>query len=81
MVTCVDDALMLLGLSGAPALRSPELSGDELMVWDGLAAGPLELDALASRTALPIRQCLNAVTALELSGLVDCALTGQIRRR
>jgi DNA processing protein len=87
VVTGVDDALMLLGLSGSaspassPSHRAPELSGDERIVWNGLAVGPLELDALASRTALPIRRCLNAVTALELSGLLECTLGGEIRRR
>jgi hypothetical protein len=30
---------------------------------------------------LPARICLETVTTLELRGLVDCAITGEVRRR
>jgi len=81
VVAAVADALALLGLTAPVRDRAVELTGDERQVWDALAGGALDLDAIAVRTALPVRHCLAAVTALELGGAVECALTGEIRRR
>ena len=66
-----------------PPARAPaiDVSGVERVVWDALSRGALDLDALASRTALPARELMAAVTRLELSGAVECALTGEVRRR
>jgi predicted Rossmann fold nucleotide-binding protein DprA/Smf involved in DNA uptake len=50
-------------------------------VWDALADGPADLDTLTARSRLPARRCLAAVSALELGGSVECALTGEVRRR
>lgn len=80
-ITSVDDALALLRLSRPAPARDRELTGDERVVWDALAGGPLDVDALAARSSLPARQCLAAITALELHGAVACELTGEIRRR
>lgn len=81
MITTVDDALALVGLT--PPLVTPRgpSAGDEGRVWAALADGGLDLDALCARSGLPAAKCLAAVTALELAGSVECALTGQIRRR
>jgi predicted Rossmann fold nucleotide-binding protein DprA/Smf involved in DNA uptake len=38
------------------------------------------MDELCARSGLPVTQCLTTVTALELRGLIECALTGEIRR-
>ena len=38
-------------------------------------------DVLTARTSLPARICLETVTTLELRGIVDCAITGEVRRR
>lgn len=80
-ITCVDDALCLAGL--APQRRAdPEPSDDvELRVWAALSDGAATLDELCARSSLPVAQCLSAITTLELRGAVDCALTGEIRRR
>jgi len=81
VVTDVPDALVLAGLS-PPSARPPMLdTSAELGVWRALGQGPLNLDALAARTSLPARDCLAAVTALELRGAVECTLTGEVRRR
>lgn len=80
-VTSVDDALALLHLSRPARDRQHELTRDEQAVWDALAAGALDVDALTARSALPARQCLAAITALELAGVVQCELTGEVRRR
>ncbi|MBK5189427.1 MAG: DNA-processing protein DprA [Gemmatimonadaceae bacterium] len=84
MITEVADVLALVGAS------APRASGDELSqpldatqraVWDALDTPASDLDTLAARTSLPARRCLEAVTSLELSGAIECALTGEIRRR
>ncbi|HEX8849643.1 MAG TPA: DNA-processing protein DprA [Gemmatimonadaceae bacterium] len=75
------DALALVGLTAPPRAPSREVDGPDRVVWDALGRGALDLDTLASTTALPAREVLAAVTRLELSGAVECALTGEIRRR
>ncbi|HVX40167.1 MAG TPA: DNA-processing protein DprA [Gemmatimonadaceae bacterium] len=80
-VTCTDDLLTLAGVEIVP--RSPRSFDDpaERAVWDALARGASSLDELCARVALPVSECLTAVTALELRGALECALTGEIRRR
>lgn len=80
-ITCIDDALCLAGL--APQRHAEPQPGDEaeMRVWAALGDGAATLDVLCARSSLPIAQCLTAVTTLELRGAVDCALTGEIRRR
>ena len=79
-IASVADALALVGAT-APVRRPPELAPDELAVWDALARGALDADTLTARSGLPAARCLAAVTKLELAGAVECALTGEIRRR
>ena len=75
------DALALVGLTAPPRAPARDVEGPDRVVWDALGRGALDLDTLASTTALPAREVLAAVTRLELSGAVECALTGEIRRR
>jgi DNA processing protein len=83
VIAGVDDALALFGLAGsrASARARPPLDADASEVWDALAAGPRDADALVAATSLGAPRCLAAITALEMAGLVDCALTGAIARR
>ena len=85
MIADVDDALTLVGAAAAlPTSRASAgapTDPTQRAVWVALDAPAPDLDALASRASLPARQCLEAVTALELKGAVECALTGEIRRR
>lgn len=81
VIASVADAVALLGLTEPVRRPPPELGGDERTVWDSLAGGPADLDSLAARSGLPARRCIAAVTTLELAGAVECALTGEIRRR
>ena len=53
----------------------------EMRVWNALGHGAASLDELCARSGLPVAQCLTAVTGLELRGAVECALTGEVRRR
>ena len=80
-ITCIADAPTLLGLT--PAVRTlldPE-DPDQASVWRALREGPADLDTICHRAALPVHRCLAAVTALELNGSIECALTGEVRRR
>jgi DNA processing protein len=80
-ITCVADALTLAGLT--PALRAPRepVDSDQARVWEALCDGAADLDTLCHRSSLPVHRCLAAVTALEVNGSIECALTGEIRKR
>jgi DNA processing protein len=81
VITSIDDALALVGLT--PAVRVPREfpDADVGAVWKALGAGPLDTDALCTTSGLPAQRCMAAVTQLELEGAIDCTLTGVIRRR
>ena len=80
-ITSTADALALLGLTPAVhTLVDPE-DPDQARVWSALRQGPADLDTLCHRASLPVQRCLAAVTALELSGAIECALTGEVRKR
>ncbi len=80
-ITSIADALALVGLS-RPAIggREPDAPG-ERAVWRVLRAGALDIDSLCAAAALPAQECLAIVSMLELRGVVECELTGQIRLR
>jgi DNA processing protein len=82
VIADVADALLLAGLT--PPIRRPDpeiATAAERAVWGALSDGALDVDTLAVRSGLPARECLAAVTTLELTGAIECALTGEIRRR
>jgi len=81
LIASAADALALVGLTAPPRAPAVDVSGSERVVWDALSRGALDLDTLASHTALPAREVMAAVTRLEMSGAVECALTGEVRRR
>ena len=80
-IASVADALALVGVSPTPKKRDAELSEKESRVLQALSGGGLDVDSLAARSRLPARECLAAVTSLELLGMVECLLTGEVRRR
>jgi DNA processing protein len=82
VIADIADALQLVGLT--PSIGRPDAevaTAAERAIWTALADGALDVDTLAARSGLPARDCLAAVTTLELSGAIECALTGEIRRR
>ena len=81
MITDVADALTLVGVAAPRAARHEPTDATQLAVWHALESPAPDLDTLAARASLPARGCLAAVTALELDGMLECALTGEIRRR
>jgi DNA processing protein len=81
VITNVDDALQLAGFARR-ACKTPEFSSEsERRVWDALESVAASLDDLCSRVSMPVAQCVATVTALELRGVIECELTGAIRRR
>jgi DNA processing protein len=81
VIATVEDAMALLGLTMPVRSRPPLDSEAEQRVWTELARGAATLDTLCARSGLPVNECLAAVTALELRGAIECALTGEIRKR
>ena len=82
LIAAPEDALALLGVS-APQVAPPRplLPESERKVWDAIAGGFVDTDALPAATDLTIAECLAAITSLEIMGLVECSLAGEIRRR
>lgn len=83
VIASVDDALALVGVAPtSTAGREPTLGSEaERAIWDALAHGPATIDLLAARCRLPARECLAAVTTLEIDGAVVCTPGGEVRRR
>lgn len=81
MIATVDDALTLAGLTPARREVRAELGEKEERILRELRRGAADLDTLSARTTLPARECMMAVTLLELAGAVECSLTGEVRIR
>lgn len=81
VIADVADALALVGVSPSRVHARALTDATQRAIWDALESPAPDLDSLAARAALPARHCLAAVTALELDGAIECALTGEIRRR
>lgn len=82
VITSSADVLALLGLGPPPPERTlPNLPENEQHVWGAVAFTFTDVDTVAIRTGLSPAECLAAITSLELMGLVECSLAGQIRRR
>ena len=79
-ITSIADALALLGISAAARAEGVPETPNERKVWTALAKPAADFDVLCARTGLPVRVCFETVTALEIRGLVECSLTGELRR-
>jgi DNA processing protein len=83
LIAAPDDALALLGVSPRRGAEPPLplLPDSEQKVWDAIAGGFVSTDDLPATTSLSIAECLAAITSLEIMGLIECSLAGEIRRR
>jgi DNA processing protein len=77
----IADAFALVGVSPPRVPTRTLADATQLAIWNALETPAPDLDSLAARASLPARLCLAALTALELDGAIECALTGEIRRR
>jgi predicted Rossmann fold nucleotide-binding protein DprA/Smf involved in DNA uptake len=80
VIASVDDALALMGLPSTQPVAPDLHTAAERQIWEVLARGPCDLETLATISGLPARDCMAAVTTLELRGAVVCDLTGEVRR-
>jgi DNA processing protein len=80
LIHSIDDALMLYGLSRGRRDEGPTLGALETAVWDALAAGPAPMELLTDRAGLTVRQVLEGVARLELTGMVRQQPGGAIER-
>jgi DNA processing protein len=76
-----EDALALLSPRVEVTPPPTAYTADEASVWDALANGAADIDTISVRAHLTIVRCLAAVTSLELAGAIECAITGEVRRR
>ncbi|MDQ6827472.1 MAG: DNA-processing protein DprA [Gemmatimonadota bacterium] len=82
VIASVADALALVGVDGAqPAPAIVHLAPHERRVWDALRDGSLDSDALGLRAGLAPRDCLGALSALEIAGLVTVDAVGFVHRQ
>lgn len=79
-ITCMADALTLAGLMSPIRLADIPDGTPERRIWNALGDGASDLDTLCTRSGLPAHACMAAVTALEIRGLIECCLSGEIRR-
>ena len=75
------DVFALAGVAAPARSRGVELDEPEARVMEALRNGGLDPDELSNRANMPARECLAAVSSLEILGLVECLLTGEVRRR
>lgn len=80
VIASMADALTLARLVAPLRVSALPEAGAERRLWDALAEGPADLDTLCTRAALPAHEGLAAVSALEVRGMIECALSGEIRR-
>ncbi|MFL5482579.1 MAG: DNA-processing protein DprA [Gemmatimonadaceae bacterium] len=82
VITKPEDALSLIGITLKPENPpAPLLPDTEQKIWDSLVDGVKLTDELPSLTDLSLGECLAAITSLEIMGLVECTLAGEIKRR
>jgi DNA processing protein len=81
VIASIDDALALIGISEPGRATVTLANAAEESIWKALARPAANFDVLTARTGLPARLCFETVTVLELRGVVDCAITGELRRR
>jgi DNA processing protein len=81
-IAATDDALALLGIAPSVEKTAPPLLPDsEQKIWDAIEGGFAHTDSLPTTTGLALAECLAAITSLEIMGLIECSLAGEIRRR
>ena len=79
-IVSMADAVALVGLTAPVRVSELPENGTERRLWDALGAGAADLDTLCTRASLPAHEGMAAVCALEVRGLIECALSGEIRR-
>lgn len=79
-IVSMADAVALAGLTAPVRIAHLPPQGAERRLWDALGQGAADLDTLCTRASLPAHEGMAAVGGLEVRGLIECALSGEIRR-
>ena len=79
-IVSMADAVALVGLTAPVRVAHLPERGAERRLWDALAQGAADLDTLCTRASLPAHEGMAALCDLEIRGLVECALSGEVRR-
>jgi DNA processing protein len=80
VIASMADALALMRLTAPVRVNELPVDGAERRLWNALGRGAADLDTLCARAALPAHEGMAAAGALELRGLIECGLSGEIRR-
>src|SRR3982751_4586075 len=80
VIASMADATALLGLTAPIRIADLPPAGAERRLWDALEEGAADLDTLCTRASLPAHEGMSALGELEVRGLIECALSGEIRR-
>lgn len=81
LIASIEDALTLAGVTNVKQVEPSLLNELDARVWSAIGCETLTVDTIAVRASLSTRDCLASITSLELSGLVESLLTGEVRRR
>jgi DNA processing protein len=81
VIASVGDALALAGVAEVIQPEPAQLGDADRKVWAAIGGETVAVDVIAARTCLAARECLASITSLELSGMVECLVTGEVRRR
>ena len=81
VISHVHDVLALAGVSAPRQTQPIQLSEIEARVWSAIGGETIGPDIIAHRAGLSARECMASITALELGGMVESLLTGEVRRR
>jgi len=81
IIATVEDALVLAGVRDVRQAEPVQLCERDARVWAAIGVETLHVDEISARSALETRECLSAITSLELAGMVESLVTGEVRRR
>ena len=81
VIASVADALAIAGVTAVTQAEPVQLDDVDARVWTAIGGETLPVDRVASRAKVSTRDCLAAITSLELSGMVESLITGEVRRR
>ncbi|HVZ47205.1 MAG TPA: DNA-processing protein DprA [Gemmatimonadaceae bacterium] len=78
IITSIDDAIALLGMSKRRTLKQLPLGPAEAEVWDAIGRGVDTVDGISAASGLGGRQVLEAIGQLEVAGLVTVGGDGRV---
>lgn len=82
VIATIDDVLQLLGKDAARATDpGRNLQPAEMKILSLLGERSMMCEMLVDKSGLPVEECLSAIGALELEGMIESTITGELRAR